>query len=251
MKKITKPKLGFTLAEVLITLSIIGVVAALTIPGLMKNYQNRQYVSGLQKAYSELNQAFQQMAADAECPGDLGCAFDYGMDYNNGFAYRVDEATDRTKMGDKIASYFHIAKNCKLTQTGCFPQYIANNYDGTNISQNVGSYAGDQINSDYRFITADGISFKISAPYRECSGLGFGFCFGINGGEGITIDVNGLRKPNIFGRDIFCLRNIKKTKFLMPMQSPYDFPCYNVDAVSKEGTACADYIINNSWQMTY
>ena len=34
-------KKGFTLSEVLITLGVIGIVAVLTIPGVMKNYQNR------------------------------------------------------------------------------------------------------------------------------------------------------------------------------------------------------------------
>jgi len=44
-------KKGFTLAEVLITLGIIGVVASLTIPTLMANYQKVQYVTGLKRAY--------------------------------------------------------------------------------------------------------------------------------------------------------------------------------------------------------
>ena len=42
-------KKGFTLAEVLITLGIIGVVAALTMPMLIQNYKNRVYVNQLKK----------------------------------------------------------------------------------------------------------------------------------------------------------------------------------------------------------
>ena len=48
-------KIAFTLAEVLITLGIIGVVAALTLPTLISNYKKQTYVTGLQKAYSVLN----------------------------------------------------------------------------------------------------------------------------------------------------------------------------------------------------
>ena len=48
---------GFTLAEVLITLTVIGVIAAMTIPGLRKNAQMRELAAGCKKAYSGLYQA--------------------------------------------------------------------------------------------------------------------------------------------------------------------------------------------------
>ncbi|MDR1167706.1 MAG: type II secretion system GspH family protein [Heliobacteriaceae bacterium] len=51
-------KKGFTLAEVLITLGIIGVVAAITMPALIANYQKQQTIVSLKKAYTVLNQAF-------------------------------------------------------------------------------------------------------------------------------------------------------------------------------------------------
>lgn len=50
-------KNAFTLAEVLVTLGIIGVVAAMTVPNLMENYQRQSYVTQLRKVYSELSQA--------------------------------------------------------------------------------------------------------------------------------------------------------------------------------------------------
>ena len=48
---------GFTLAEVLVTLGIIGVVSAMTVPSLMQNYQRQSYVTQLHKVYNELSQA--------------------------------------------------------------------------------------------------------------------------------------------------------------------------------------------------
>jgi type II secretory pathway pseudopilin PulG len=50
--------LAFTLAEVLITLGVIGVVAALTIPTLITNYQKHQVETQLLHFYSTINQAF-------------------------------------------------------------------------------------------------------------------------------------------------------------------------------------------------
>lgn len=57
-------KKGFTLAEVMITMGIIGVVAALTIPSLSTAYQKRVMTTQLQKAYAELSQAGAMALAD-------------------------------------------------------------------------------------------------------------------------------------------------------------------------------------------
>lgn len=55
---------GFTLAEVLITLGIIVVVAAITIPGLMVNYKAHRFRSQFLKSYSTLQQVIREMVAD-------------------------------------------------------------------------------------------------------------------------------------------------------------------------------------------
>ena len=78
-------KAGFTLAEVLITLGIIGVVAALTLPTVVQNYRNQTVGTKLSKFYSQVNQAIQLSEAeygaketwyvDSDPDGSLG---DYG-----------------------------------------------------------------------------------------------------------------------------------------------------------------------------
>ena len=55
---------AFTLAEVLITLGIIGVVAALTMPALIQNYTNSVAEARLKKFYSIMNQAILQSIVD-------------------------------------------------------------------------------------------------------------------------------------------------------------------------------------------
>ena len=55
--KIMTKRLGFTLAEVLITLGIIGVVAAMTIPTLMNQTGQAEFKTGFKKIVSTLNQA--------------------------------------------------------------------------------------------------------------------------------------------------------------------------------------------------
>lgn len=60
----TKAQYGFTLAEVLITLGIIGVVAAMTIPNLINNYKAHRLRSQFLKSYSTVQQVLKQMEAD-------------------------------------------------------------------------------------------------------------------------------------------------------------------------------------------
>lgn len=63
MKRFNKIN-AFTLAEVLITLGVIGVVAAMTIPTLMTNLQNRKLESQFKEGYSILSQAFKSWQDD-------------------------------------------------------------------------------------------------------------------------------------------------------------------------------------------
>lgn len=69
-------KFGFTLAEVLITLGIIGVVAALTIPQFISKYNELVIITELKKTYSELNQAIKLSEV---YNGDLK-TWDYSLD---------------------------------------------------------------------------------------------------------------------------------------------------------------------------
>ena len=68
---------AFTLAEVLITLGIIGVVAALTLPSLIQNYHEKQRVTQLKKAYSVMQNAF-LMAQE-----EYGDVTDWGLTITN------------------------------------------------------------------------------------------------------------------------------------------------------------------------
>ena len=73
-------KKAFTLAEVLITLAIIGVVAALSIPAVISNSQQQEFKTGLRKAVSVLNSAItMNMALDGESPYDNANLFGYLM----------------------------------------------------------------------------------------------------------------------------------------------------------------------------
>lgn len=190
---------AFTLAEVLITLGIIGVVAAVTIPNLIANYQKTQYVTALKKAYTTTNQALQQMAADYGCVGDLKCT---GL-----FSSTIPD--QHNALGKALVKYFSTSKICGTdVNKGCWPVVTGSNYDGSNPS--------DSVNFDarvtYKFITADGISFMIENFANNCltDGTGGSTDFSMHKTNNMTqtcgfirVDVNGLKKPNLYGRDTF------------------------------------------------
>ena len=65
---------AFTLAEVLVTLSILGVLAVMTVPGIVRNYKKKITVTKLQKAYAELEQLATNISVNSDCIGkNLNC----------------------------------------------------------------------------------------------------------------------------------------------------------------------------------
>lgn len=239
-------KKGFTLAEVLITLAIIGIVAAMTIPTLVANFQKTQYVVGLKKAYAEFNQALLLMTNDYNCPGDLACT---GLLENTGHLL--------TLMPDAIVKYFKVTKNCGLNaDQGCMSNHVDFYYDGT---ANNSNYDMDAMGW-YSFMTADGLSFSIQMIDNGGINLSKGVTNDMRKVHGqIVIDVNGPNKgPNFIGRDIFWffLTNGHGVK-IYPVGGAddgwYD-TWQNQNACQKanrDSHYCTGRIMDEGWQMNY
>lgn len=114
---------GFTLAEVLITLGVIGIIAALTLPSLISKYRERQVVSQVKVAYSIFDQAFRRAIGEngpIESWGlsDLTATSDVGVD-DEGNNYRiinyVNDANIQTSkiLFEAISPYLKLVKSCK------------------------------------------------------------------------------------------------------------------------------------------
>ena len=72
---------GFTLSEVLITLGIIGIVAAMTLPALINKYQERVLVVSAKRSYAIVTNALMRWNADNDMTGDYLSFFSsYGSD---------------------------------------------------------------------------------------------------------------------------------------------------------------------------
>lgn len=176
-------KIGFTLAEVLITLGIIGVVAALTLPTLIQKQQEKATVTALKKFYSSFSQAYMRAIQENGTPDTW---------YENGETRNSKEAC-LTAM-NKIIPYMKTTKVCGA-EKGCFKDITyktIDNSDALNINQNT--YLA-------RFITSDGMSVFINSFGPEAMSFGEGILS--KGYLAVTVDVNGFKKPNSFGADTF------------------------------------------------
>ena len=111
MNKDLKGKFGFTLAEVLITLGIIGIVSALTIPNLINKFEEKRTVTLLKETYSMLSQAMVYVV------NEHGIV-DKWVKSNNQMT--DDEFKDTV---DTILNYFRpylrITKICPASETSC------------------------------------------------------------------------------------------------------------------------------------
>lgn len=102
--KIYYNRLAFTLAEVLITIGIIGVVAALTMPSLISHFKERAIVTQAKKSYSGFLNVLNRMKADEDI-----------VDYSGIFS---TTETSLQKI-ENIAKYYNGAKVCTTDAQGC------------------------------------------------------------------------------------------------------------------------------------
>ena len=141
----TKSKMAFTLAEVLITLGIIGVVAALTLPTLIQNHANKVVETRLMKFYSAINQAITLAEVDY---GDRTYWYAKYDDLEKDAQGRpVTGKSDREKWVNK-----YLAPYMKITET----KYTSNNFPIFYLADGgVFMYTHGTSLNDWMFYTKD------------------------------------------------------------------------------------------------
>lgn len=220
-----KCKNAFTLAEVLITLGIIGVVAAMTMPMLMQDTRDKQLVAQLKKAYSTMSQALALAIVENGTPN-------YWLVDN--------EASSALELQKKMSSYYKVNKDCQL-EGGCWPDNNIPKLDGTASGINLGtdtSYA--------TFSVADGALFAFKILDNECN-LNAGNISSLkNVCAEIYVDVNGEKHPNIFGYDIFKFYVVKKSIYPAGLDGD-TYNSFENDCLNKtSGFGCTAWAVRNS-----
>jgi prepilin-type N-terminal cleavage/methylation domain-containing protein len=163
-------KTGFTLAEVLITLLIIGIISSIVIPGIIADTQQAELKTAWKKTYSELSQATIRLIADNG--GSLKGVF-----------------TDRDSVKNTFAKYLSYTSSCDNNNNNGTCWHKANQWyylNGTSITDNPPA-----------LILSNGSLLRFNFMATNCDSGSQLRC-----GE-IYVDVNGFKKPNTIGKDIF------------------------------------------------
>lgn len=186
--KTFKFKNAFTLAEILITLGIIGVVAALTAPSLVQNAGNAKIGPTLQKTVSTLENANRQLMVEKEASSLSGALDTDIKDFSNNTAAaeKYAEAVSNYIQGSsyELVSKVHVDKYNEKVNGDYTNQWVLHigNVD-VRINSEVKNTA--TVSNATRIVVDKG---SFIGPYYNC----------------LAIDINGYKNsPNAKGKDIF------------------------------------------------
>ncbi len=269
-------KKGFTIAEILLTLALIGIVAALTMPYLINEFNKDKWTITYKRTFAETYNTLAKMALSEDCAKSLTCTriFDGG------------QAVSTKEFGDKMVEAMAVAKNCGVSDDSCFSHEIR-----VGLSQGKNEKLIDTMkdsvtfvnNSDfktgfYTFITNRGVSYALLSFGLEClnntktpeqekiinqylkayvtedcinnncqmlSLCGF-----------IIVDVNGLQRPNTWGRDVFGMWVTDKSVLgVYPFGGEGDLKfankCYLSTDSEADSRGCAARLVKDGWKMKY
>ena len=173
-------KIAFTLAEVLITLGIIGVVAAMTMPSLIQHHREKAMVTSLEKFVSTISQAVDLYKADNECVDSISTCVSY-----------ISKGDENCENFAPIAAKMNViasVKNANKSTADWLPDKAYNYYGeeqegiyGGVSKRNIGTCA---------YLLNDGTTFAVDINPTNFD---------------IMVDVNGKKLPNRVGQDIFPL----------------------------------------------
>ncbi|MCM1339306.1 MAG: prepilin-type N-terminal cleavage/methylation domain-containing protein [Muribaculaceae bacterium] len=213
-------KKGFTLAEILITLGIIGVVAAITIPGLITTHKKHVTASKLKKAVSTLNQAIKL------------------SEQENGELETWDKTLSKEEFTKRYFNpYMKIMKICTKQDT-C-------GYKGARSWSHLNGNNGSIYNNPFEngrtpMLGMDGIiyvfGFSPDRPLADNENI-------------IIIDINGSEKPNKFGQDVFFLIRNEEADSVTPYGANKGAVIKTDCSPKGTGMCCAAWIYQNGWNI--
>lgn len=212
-----KTRFAFTLAEILITLGIIGVVAAITIPTLFKKINDIVTVNKLKKSLAEVNQAYRLASTETELLSEEELLKVRPIDYFNTY----------------WRPYFKVSYIC---ETGVACGYSSDEpFKSKNGTTNETRMTP---NANVSYVTNSGF-FYLFQPRAGMDGT--------IAQHTILVDLNGRKGPNTFCKDVFVFRISSDGTTFMPVgYSLSNDKLYKNDTC---GDYCAEKIRRAGWKI--
>ena len=235
----TSRKAAFTMAEVLITLGIIGIVAAMTMPSLIGNYQKKVTVTRLKRTYTVLSQAVQRSIADNGDPSGWGLEGFYNTAPTDENLQKFIETFSKTYIVPYLAKINKIEfgtfkdlgyKDIKYNGSGFTSEQMLN-VKGQMLILNDGTVLQIRMTT-YNYGTEEDRDDKFQNIY-------------------ITVDINGFSGPNTVGKDIFMF-------YVESLTGKFDFYGYPLKDITRqqvysrcksESNTCGRLILMDGWEI--
>ena len=194
----TSRKAAFTMAEVLITLSIIGIVAAMTLPSLIGKYQKKVTVTRLKRIYTVLSQAVQRSIADNGDPSGWNTESYYWSEGSQANLQKILETFSSTYIVPYLAKINRI-EYASFKDLG-YKQVIIPNETSTRYLDMRGQIIilNDGSIIQLRMSTSGNLGTEENRVEKYIDIM-------------IIADINGFRGPNILGKDFFLFQIVSKT----------------------------------------
>lgn len=257
---------AFTLAEVLLSLTIIGIISSLTIPAVLNNGQKRANAALVKKAIAKLDMVIELATTEPQFQPQLksyywkdrknppdGCTHEEYYDDNGELQWRYkDGCTPKTgnpngdfahtpAFWEYLVNNMQVTKYCESAYTeGCTPEYKGNE----TIASDKYPKGDDETDEAYRLRISNQVkgcrnfnSENIKTRPAFVTNDGMIFIAYSKQLPVYLVDINGKKGPNKFGYDVFFLQI---TGYLgeMPMATPG-----NCEMIEKGGSSTASMII--------
>ena len=209
------------MAEVLVTLGIIGVVSAMTIPTLMQNHLRKVYVTQLHKFYNDLSQALIQIQTD-----------------RNAVSLTEAGLNSNTAIYNFFNTYFKVINKCE-DSTPCMAEEYKS-MSGKGVSAKLSGY----------IVLASGTSLAYS--YDEGSKRVMGLYVDINGAQGPNIAGRDLFAMYVYKNGL--IDDISMDDGDAPLTTEQREAAFNSkcnDETGKNWYGCFGKILNDNWEMNY
>ena len=176
---------AFTLAEVLITLVIIGVIAAMTIPTAINNTKEQELKSQFKKVYSTITQAVNKTEMN-DFYGYARCYMQNDLNSSSGNKqWVIDDCENFYKAFLKNLQVQKVCQGNSLSE-GCIPKY-----QSYNTSSSCGRFNQNNIeNNNFSYVLSDGQIIILYGTVSTAYPL-------------FLVDINGHKGPNAYGIDLF------------------------------------------------